>query len=85
MLESFLALGIPVNNLTKHVRFLTDKAKVYNSSALIKYNLAVREKAEIVGPSAFVYGDHDLGHMFLGMDALNPKGKTSKDSTQPSS
>ena len=41
------------------LRFLSDKPKVFNSSTLVRYALAVREKAEMLGPDAFVYGDHE--------------------------
>ena len=42
----------------------------------------MREKAEILGPVAFVYGDHELVHAHLGMDALKPKSKPAKDTPQ---
>ena len=84
LLESMLTLGLPVQNFTKHIRFLSDKAKVYLGSALIKYDLAVREKAELIGPSAFVYGDHEFVHSFLGMENLKPKNKPVRDQSKPS-
>ena len=82
MLESLLVLGRPVNGLNKHIRILTDKSKVYNSSALVKYDLSFREKAEIMGPCVFVYGNHELVYMFLDMDAMKPKGKGVKNLVQ---
>ena len=80
MLESMLGLGMPIQNFAKHIRFLTDKVRIYNGSALLRYDSAVREKAEILGPSVFVYGDHELVHAHLGMDALKPKSKSTKES-----
>ena len=56
MLESMLLVGIPVSNMIKHIRSLTDKGKVYIGSALVKYDLAIWEKAEIMGPTACVWG-----------------------------
>ena len=81
LLESMLALGFPIHSLTKHIRFLSDKSRVYTSSSLVKYDLAVREKAELLGPSSFVYGDHEFVHAFLGIENLRPKGKP-KEVTQ---
>ena len=49
LLESLLTLGFPVQKLTKHVRFLTDKSRVYTSASLVRYDLAMREKAELKG------------------------------------
>ena len=79
ILESMLALGLPIQNYAKHIRFLTDKVRIYNGSALLRYDSAVREKVEILGPSVFVYGDHELVHAHLGMDALKPKSKSTKE------
>ena len=80
LLESLLSLDFPVQSLAKHVRFLTDKSRVYTSSSLVRYDLAMREKAEMMGPSAFVYGDHEFVHSFLGLENLKPRSKSGKDS-----
>ena len=85
MLESMLSLGIPVTHFAKHIRFLSDKVRIYSSASLVKYDQAVREKAEVMGPMSFVYGDHEYVHMFLGMDSLKPKGKSSKEPSQTTS
>ena len=34
------------------------------------YDLDLRERAEVMGPSIFCYGDHELTHQWLGVDAL---------------
>ena len=75
LLDSMLSLGLPVKQFAKHVRFLSDKSQVFNSSALVRYALAVREKAELLGPDAFVYGDHELYHTHLEVESLKPKSK----------
>ena len=36
----------------------------------VRYDQAAREKAELLGPSSFMYGDHELVHTFLGLDQL---------------
>ena len=60
---------------TKHVRFLIDKSRVYAGAALVCYDQAAREKAELLGPDSFMYGDHELYHIYLGLEHLKPKGK----------
>ena len=82
LFESMLSLGFPVGNFSKHIRFLSDKSKVFTSVALVKYDLACREKAELLGPNSFVYGDHELYHTFLGVENLKPKPR---GSTSPKS
>ena len=34
------------------------------------YYLEMRERAEVMGPSIFCYGDHEFTHQWLGVDAL---------------
>ena len=79
MLECMMIKGFGVREYTKHVKFLVDKSKVYTSQALVRYDQAVREKAELLGPSAFMYGDHELYHLFLGLEQLKPKAKVDVD------
>ena len=73
MLESMLVLGLPIANFAKHIRFLSEKARIYTGASLLKYDQAVREKAELMGPVAF-----------LGLECLKPKGKATKDLSQSS-
>ena len=75
LLESMILLGLPVHNYAKHIRFLSDKAKVYHSTALVKYDAAMRLNAEMYGHHVFVYGDHELYHSLLGVENLRPKTK----------
>ena len=77
LLENMLSLGFPVHPLAKHIRFLSDKSKTFNGSSLIRYDLAMREKAELWGPQVFCYGDHELYHTYLGVESLKPKSKGS--------
>ena len=70
LLESLLVLGIPVQYYAKHVRFLTDKSSIYTGASLIRYDQATREKAELLGPTSFTYGDHELYHTYLGVEHL---------------
>ena len=77
LMESLMALGIPVSQYCKHIRFLSDKSRVYMSAALVKYDKAVREKAELLGPLRFAYGDMELVHAFLGVESVKPKPKSS--------
>ena len=82
LLESLLSLGLPVRNFAKHVRFLADKSKVFTSASLLKYDLAMREKADLLGPQVFCYGDHELYHAYLGVENVKPKAKQSGATTQ---
>ena len=75
LMESLMLLGLPVQNFAKHIRFLSDKVKVFNGTSLVKYDRACREKAEMLGPLSFVYGDHEFTHAFLGVENLKPKTK----------
>ena len=72
LLESLLAVGVPVHQFAKHVRFLSDKAKVFTGSSLIHYDLPLGEKAELWGAHFFVYGDLELYHTYLGVEQLKP-------------
>ena len=78
MLECMIK-GFGVREYTKHVKFLVDKSRVYSGQALIKYDQSVREKAEMLGPTAFVYGDHELYYLYLGLEQLNPRAKSDSD------
>ena len=73
LLECMLVKGYCVKAYAKHVRFLTDKSRVYSGTSLIKYDQAAREKAELLGPDTFTYGDHELYHVHLGLEHLKPK------------
>ena len=84
LMESLFALGIPIQQYAKHFRFLADKAKVYTSVSLVKYDRAVREKAELLGPSSFGYGDLELVHSFLGVENVKPKAKATSQGAVPS-
>ena len=39
---------------------------------------------ELLGPSVFVYGDHELYHTFLGVEHLKSKSKSPTSSTKSS-
>ena len=69
----------------RHIRFLVEKSKVYNSSALMGYDSEMRERAEFFGTSVFSYGDHNLSHRWLGVVALKPALSTSSLQSQSSS
>ena len=66
------ASQLPVDGLLAHVRFLTEKSQVYKVIALTQYDLAVREKAEFVGPDSLCYGDDELSKRYLGVENLLP-------------
>ena len=70
LLESMIRQGLDCTGMVKHVRFLVEKSKVYSSQSLIGYDLEMRERAEVFGASVFCYGDHELTHRWLGVDAL---------------
>ena len=65
-----IANGINPTSYVKHLRFLVDKNSVYNSSALISYDKALRDRAEHLGIKSFTYGDHELVHRFLGLESI---------------
>ena len=79
LMESLMLMGISVHQYTKHIRFLSDKVKVFTGISLVRYDRAVIEKAELLGPSSFTYGDQDLCHAFLGLENLKPKPKPQAD------
>ena len=74
-LQSLMIRGYDVHSYSKHVKFLMDKSKYYVGAALIKYDIAAREKAELHGMGSFCYGDHEIFHTFLGLEHLKPKPK----------
>ena len=76
LVDSLLTQGYSVTCYLKHIQFLVDKSKVYTSSSLIRYDQAVRERADILGENTMVYGDHELVHRFLGPENLKPRGKS---------
>ena len=87
LMESMMRQGIDCSGMVKHARFLVEKSKVYQSQALLGYDLEMRERAEVFGPSVFCYGDHELCHRWLGVDALCPvtsstAGSSSKKSVK---
>ena len=70
LLSSMMARGHGVQNYAKHIRFLSDKAGVYDHRALIDYDYAMRERADIFGESSFCYADHDLFNDHVGLENL---------------
>ena len=72
LLECMMRQGVDCSGMVQHVRFLFEKSKVYRSTSqsLIGFDLGMREHVEIFGPSIFCYGDHELTHRWLGVDAL---------------
>ena len=70
LMESMLRQGVDCTGYVRHIRFLVEKSKVYSSSSLIGYDAELRERAEFYGSSVFSYGDHDLTHRWLGVEAL---------------
>ena len=89
LVDTLSTQGYSVSCYLKHVRFLVDKSKVYNAAALIRYDQAVRERADVLGESTVVYGDHELVHRFLGLENIKSKTKNptsdSKDSHKSAS
>ena len=80
LVDTLSTQGYSISCYLKHIRFLVDKSKIYNSSALIRYDQAVRERADVLGENTMVYGDHELVHRFLGPENLKPKSKPVSDS-----
>ena len=54
-----------------HVKFLTDKRGVYNESALIEYDVAMRERGEAFGEKTFCYFDHEIFSRLVGLENLD--------------
>ena len=75
LVDSLITQGYSVSCYLKHIRFLVDKSKVYTANSLIRYDQAVRERADVLGEATMVYGDHELVHRFLGPENLKPRGK----------
>ena len=75
LIDSLTTQGYSVSCYLKHIRFLVDKSKVYTAASLVRYDQAVRERADVLGESSMVYGDHELVHRFLGPENIKPKTK----------
>lgn len=81
MLQSRILAGTPCVNLLSHIRFLVEKRKTYTSASLMRYDQAVREKAEFRGGEAVLeYCDTELSHRFLGVENLVNKQSPSSPS-----
>ena len=50
-----------------------DKTRNDTSAALVRYDTAACEKAELLGITSFCYGYHEIFHTFLGLEHLKPK------------
>ena len=76
LVDSLSTQGYSVSCYLKHVRFLVDKSKVYTAASLVRYDQAVRERADVLGENTMMYGDHELVHRFLGPENIKPKQKS---------
>ena len=86
LMESMMRQGVDCTGYVRHIRFMVEKSKIYSPSALIGYDAELRERAEYYGSSVFTYGDHDLTHRWLGVEALKSTiGSVSQGSTQSQS
>ena len=81
LMECMLRQGVDCTGMVKHIRFLVEKSKIYSSQSLVGYDLEVRERAEVFGPSVFCCGDHELTHRWLGVESLKPSGSNSSSTT----
>ena len=55
-------------NYVKNIMFLVGKNSVYIAAALVNYDTAMRDRAELTGMHTFTYGDHELVHRHLGLE-----------------
>ena len=76
LVDSLSTQGYSVSCYLKHIRFLVDKSKVYTAASLVRYDQAVRERADVLGENTMMYGDHELVHRFLGPENIKPKQKS---------
>ena len=73
LLSSMIARGVNVDRYASHIRFLVDKSHVYDQAALVEYDFAMRERADIHGSHSFCYADHDLFNKLVGLENLLPR------------
>ena len=83
MLHFMTMAGYDVSGYSRHIQFISDRSRSYNTPALIRYDQAVREQAEYLGLSAFSYGNNELFYEFLGVENLKPRGTGNSQNKKP--